>query len=307
MRVVQRPTRRPHPTLLGLYVLSWGIAVYSVHTVAQQVVMLTVVLGVLSMTSADGRGGTRLLAWSVPMMFLYTLVSSLFGISDGVVLWYGPHIPTLGTLTISTGGIRDSLLRTLRLWDLLTFLVIVMRRIRPDDIAHGLGRRFARVSLTLSMILNFMPTLLAERRRVADMVVLRGAIGSNTARSTRLRAQAVVYQTLLMNALDRSWRLAESMHVRGYGSARRTNYKRAKWYRVDIWMGTVLLAALGVDIGWLVFARVGKPAWIGMSPLAWGTTFLQVVCMLWLGGRVRVRRADRTALIRISGGTASGD
>jgi energy-coupling factor transporter transmembrane protein EcfT len=307
MKKSRFPNRRPHPTLMGLSALSWALAVYSVNTVLEQGVMLAVVVVLLNLNSRDGQGGNRLLAWSIPMMFLYALVSSLFGTSTGPVLWRGPHIPALGTLTLTAGSIRDSLLRTLRIWDLLTLMIVLMRSIRSDDISHWLGRRFTRISLTLSMILNFMPNLIAERSRVSDMVMFRGDMDATTPRMKRLRAHGVVYQTLLMNALERSWLLAESMHVRGYGGNGRTNYGRPRWYRLDVWMGYAFVLSAVATIIWDFQFRIPDHRWLELHSGEWLMVGLQGICLLGLGVRMRVRRADRTAYIPVSGDRAAGD
>lgn len=288
MRGRRRLHRKPHPTLLVLSVLGWTIAVYELATIVQQVLLLLVVWAVLWMSSANGARLWQVVIWSLPMMLLYAFVSSVFGQTGGDVLWRGGHIPMLGTLTISTNSLQSGVVKALRIWNLLTLFIVVMRKVTSDDIAHWLGRRFSRVSLTLSIILNFMPNLLEERQRVNELVRLRGAVGTESPRTTRLRAHAVVYQTLLMNALERSWRLAESMHVRGYSGMGRTLYHRAKWYPIDVWMSVAILGGLCLDVVLLMLNWALRTEVWPYHLLQWGTACIQVICLVWMGGRLRV-------------------
>ncbi len=111
------------------------------------------------------------------------------------------------------------------------------------------GRRFSRAGLTLAMVMNFFPQFISERTRIAELFRLRAA---NSASASTLigcvQVEATIYWVLLMNALERSWQLAESMYMRGYGSTGRSRYHIISWR----WRDSATLIALATACATMV-------------------------------------------------------
>lgn len=280
--------RRPHPLVLLTFAVGLFLTVLGLHTVGQQILMW---FNALALAGIGKRNSLpRVLAravWSAPWILVYTLVSALLLPSQGVQLWTGPSVPLLGTLALSWTGILTSLARGLRLWVLLLTGLAMGRLIRMEDVTAWLGSRFARTSLTLAMVLSFIPNLQAERQRLVGLNAVRGAMSANRSLRVRAKRTAVVYQTLLHNALDRAWVLAESMHVRGYGGARRTFYRRSVWRQMDIWLLGASLALCALAVGLYV---PGTSTGHGVDALVqggypWLLAFLAIGLTVWFGGR----------------------
>ncbi|MCL6600436.1 MAG: energy-coupling factor transporter transmembrane protein EcfT [Alicyclobacillus macrosporangiidus] len=270
---------RPHPAAMGLCALAWGVVVYRTPSWEVLLAMLVASMAVHHrMARGPGSGsGMGAVWWALPFLVLYMAIGSLFGTVAGTVWWRGPHIPGLGTLLITPGSLEDAVRRGLRLWNLLLWMAWFGRVVRPDDITCWLGRRFGRAGLTVQMVVGFVPQLLRERDRVAELLRLRaGALSSGGLRE-RVRMLAVVYQTLLMNGLERAWTLAESMYARGYGAPGRTAYRPPRWRGQDALLaGVSALAALMA-----LLPLAGGPArWTEVLAAA-----LALAAGAWTGGR----------------------
>ena len=286
--------RRPHPLVTLTFAIGLFLIVFGLHTALQQVILWlnALLLAGIGTRSSFSRVLTRA-AWSAPWILVYTLVSALLLPNQGGVFWAGPSLPLLGTLALSWHGLLSSLVRGLRLWVLLLTGLAMGRLIRMEDVTTWFSSRFARTSLTLAMVLSFIPNLQAERQRLVELNAVRGALSGNRSLRVRAKRTAVVYQTLLHNALDRAWILAESMHVRGYGGAKRSFYRPPIWRPMDVW-------SLAVTLGLCAMAVVGLyiPIDVVGSGLAalvsvaypWLLAILAVTVSVWFGGRFSVTR-----------------
>jgi energy-coupling factor transport system permease protein len=245
----------------------------------------TALAGFLLWRAVRLRPSTAFLAWaSLPFILLYTFVSSWFAAPGDHIWWQGPHVPWLGALAISEESVLGALFRAVRLWGLLFLLTACGAAVSVEEVAAWFGRRYSRVGLTVAMVVRLIPTLLEQRARIAEVVRMRAAVSKASPWSTRLRAQAVVYQALLANALERSWRMAESMYVRGYGPLRRTLYTTARWRLVD----TAFSAAAAALIGGAVVRAMNVSAF--RSPAVEGACLLLLAAM---AGEVEVRLRGR--------------
>ncbi|MCL6516270.1 energy-coupling factor transporter transmembrane component T [Alicyclobacillus sp.] len=267
----------PHPLAIGLCALTWVVVVESLSSWP---VLALMCAGAVGLQWRDGGGNSRpgraAAGWALPFLLLYVAIGSLFGTVSETVWWRGPHLPGLGTLVLGPESLEAALVRGLRLWNLLVFLSWFGQVVRPDDITHWLGRRFARAGLTVQMVIGFVPQLLRERERVEALLRLRAGNPTGGIRM-RVRHLAVVYQTLLMNGLERAWTLAESMYTRGYGGPGRTQYRPPRWRRQDsgVAAGCALALALAV---WSGLGRAS--GWEQGLAAA-----IPVVAGAWMGGR----------------------
>ncbi len=322
-RVEMRNIRQMHPYNLLIALVGWVVVVYQISGfVAAAVSFLSASALQAGINQAADvrsrlRGMVRVLQFSLPLMLLYTLIqaalssdqsspSSAAGTlvssapgAEGLsrILWVGPTVPTLGQLMITTGSLLGGIDRALHLWALLLGVMAITRMIRPDHVTVWLGRHFGRVGLTISMMMNFLPLMQAEYHRIHEYVWLRAGIGSDAKWRDRLRATGAVLQALLMNALERSWFLAESMFVRGYGARVRTFYHHTPWRTRDTWTLTawVLLGAAAVVL------NVANPGTGGMTAnpsamslgaqcwLAADVLAASLIC-LWMGGLFHANR-----------------
>jgi len=286
--------RRPHPTVLFAFGVCWVLAAFVVASLAGQLMLLVGAFWLLQQREQSWLAVWQQIRLTAPFLLLYGLFGAFFGTHTGQILWQVTAVPRLGHLVLTTASLHDAVVRTARLLDLIVALVVVSRWLQPDDIFSLMGRRFQRISMTLAMVLHFFPQFLVERNRIAELQALRASSQvkvqrRNLTRLVRgLRSSATLYQTLLQNALARSWRLSESMYVRGYGPHVRTRFSQSVWRRTDVAVSLLLLlSTAGVLVSRTVIWRLHST-----EPLAW-----QAVCVtglflagLCIGGRTSARR-----------------
>lgn len=240
-------SRSLHPYVLMLFALVAMIYLFQTNLLVVQAYFYVVVV-ILSVRHAKAnRAAYGIIRTSILFILLYTSVGALFGQPSSHIVWRGPSIPGLGTLLITQESVSQSLIRATRTWNLLFLMLTLGRMMRPERVLALLGRRFSRVGLTISMVVTFIPTLLSERERILEILKVRG-ISLKGRPAARVRSQVAVYQTLLMNALERSFQVAESMTVRGYGTHKRSTYNVSRWHAMDSFYAGVSAALLGLDL-----------------------------------------------------------
>lgn len=285
-RVRQPWQRRPHPFVLlvfgmGLLGLEFGVQSLALEGLLWLNALL---LAGVNRPRRQREILTRLL-WPMPWILLYTAFTALLTPEPAAAFWQGPRIPLLGTVSLSWLGLTTALTQGLRLWATLITVMALGAMVRVDDITAWLGARFARTSLTLAMVLSFIPNLQAERQRLLELNLVRGVTLASGPLKTRVKKAAFVYLALLQNALERSWMLAESMHVRGYGSARRTRYRPQVWRNRD-WLLMTFALLLLLAAGWLLvlplFFAPANPGWTAVCPDI--AVLAEVAFSVWLGG-----------------------
>jgi energy-coupling factor transport system permease protein len=275
--------RRLHPITLGVIFMSWILSVYLQHDMfAQVVIFVELLVSVELQFRRLGLKLRRMLGWILPFLVLYTAFGTLLGPAQGRLIWQGPHIPMLGTLTLTAGGLTAALTNSLTLWNIFIFVMTFARMIRTEDVTYWIGSRFNRIALTLSMVMRFIPDLIVERDRIGEVMGIRGHLTAHSSLLRRMQAMATVYRILLMNGLERSFSLAESMYVRGYGSAHRTRYHKPAWRAQDVWStvaAVIVICLSGYETH--VFAHAKSLAhFVSVAVAA-----LLLVLNVWLGGQ----------------------
>ncbi|GMA50073.1 hypothetical protein GCM10025857_14300 [Alicyclobacillus contaminans] len=278
MRGKARKTLHPFALLVG-FVALFG-AVCALRTLGGIAVDGLCAVGLVWRMVRSRRSLGFLLRLAVPLVLIYTLVGCWFVRPGEHIWWQGPALPLLGSPAVSVESIARALIQSIRLWSLLLLFSAFSEAATEDVISAWFGRRYARVGLTVAMVIRLIPTLLEERQRLAEWVWLQrgGDEGTAMSRVRRMRAQATVYQALLMTALERGWQMAESMYVRGYGHGRRTVFRIVRWRRWD----TAIVFGAGV----LLACAVGRLLMVSAERTAWAEAGLAItlaVYCVWLG------------------------
>jgi energy-coupling factor transporter transmembrane protein EcfT len=249
-------TRRAHPVIPALFVGAY-LAALLTATLVERVILAGLVMCLLMVHHRSFQRGFAEIRIFLPFLVLYTLIGSLFGqgtVHTSPILWNGPTWEGMGHLLVTEASLRAAGERALTLFTLMALLFLVGRNLSLEDTTFWLRRAFPRIALTLGMVVQFMPSLLMERDRIAALFAVRDQrwTAETRARTSSLRQRmnalqrmTTVYRVLLMNALERSWTFAESLYVRGYGAAHRTRYQHARWNVSDT-QSCVCLAIVGV-------------------------------------------------------------
>ncbi|MCQ2554221.1 MAG: energy-coupling factor transporter transmembrane protein EcfT [Clostridia bacterium] len=106
-----------------------------------------------------------------------------------------------------------------------------------DKLTYILGNFIPSISLMLSMIIRFIPSM---RKKGMEINNARMAIGKGVRNSSRKEGIANGMETLkslTANSLEKGIVTADSMRARGYGSSKRTSFRIYRFKRKDIILG----------------------------------------------------------------------
>ena len=183
----------------------------------------------------NGRKGWRTVAALVPLFVLVTVINPLFNTMGRTVLFTLLGRPyTMEALLY--GAALGAVFVVMLLWFLCYCLVLT-----SDKFICLFGRLIPALSLLLTMVLRMIPNLIRKARQILGS---RRSVGKGTAATGRekLRSAATVVSALTDWALEGSIVTADSMRARGYGTAKRTNFRIYRLTGRDI----LLLAVMGL-------------------------------------------------------------
>ncbi len=169
---------------------------------------------------------------------LVILVNGLVGNQGSHVLFQVPVVlPVVGAPKITWEAILCGVGNSLRLLAIFSAFTILVFTVHPDDLMLALLKvkwPYKSVLIT-SLSTKFVPGLVDDAQRIADVQRCRGRQFDGGGRIHRARNYMAVAIPLLSNALDRAVQVAEAMESRAFGSGNgRTFYKGLSMRRVDV-------------------------------------------------------------------------
>ncbi len=195
------------------------------------------------------------LKFSLLLIFLITLVNSLFVRAGATILFRGPHLPIIGTIRVTLESLCFSAGMGIRLLVILGAFCLFTYAVSPDKVLKILGGRGSKTMLALSLSLRLFPLLVDDFARITEAQRCRGVSFQTRNRRQRFEKYIPILNTLLLSSLERSFQLAESLQSRGFGIAKRSSYREELWRPRDVLvlLSTVPGIALGVALalnGW---------------------------------------------------------
>lgn len=131
-----------------------------------------------------------------------------------------------------------------------------------DEVLRQSPAHFCFSALLFSIAIRYVPTVFSDANSVMDSQKCRGLKFKSDGLVQNLKSRAGVFVPVLVNSLERSYNLSESIESRGY-TRHRTNYYRKPWTLRD-WIGLILLFSTFFSLlyfkysGFLEFAEFSK-------------------------------------------------
>lgn len=138
---------------------------------------------------------------------------------------------------ITAQVLAESAAEGLRLAAVLVCFGVFLSIVEPARVLRLVPRYLFEAGLIVAIGVTFVPSLAQSARDVREAQRLRGA------RARGLRAAAALALPVLSSAMERSALIAESMESRGYGTLRRTRYRRDAIRAHDVLVMSVAAAA----------------------------------------------------------------
>jgi energy-coupling factor transport system permease protein len=147
------------------------------------------------------------------------------------------HIPIIGVPRITLEAIVFGLSMSLRLLAVVSAFTLLTLTVHPDDILQALLKLKIpyKSVLVAALSARFLPALVEDAGKISDLQRSRGLETQRGSLLRRIKNKAAVLAPLLVNSLDRTVQIAESMEARGFGSGNhRSFYKQLKLSRLDV-------------------------------------------------------------------------
>jgi energy-coupling factor transport system permease protein len=172
------------------------------------------------------------------------VLSPFLHVRGDVVLWYGPTVPVLGTLDVTTEELEVAARNALRLTALALAFSAYALLLDHDRLLAAAGRA-RRSALAAALATRLVPTLERDAAGLAEAVRGRGVAVEG------LRGRARLLSPLVAGSLERATRLAEAMEARGFGRAGGTRAPTPSWTRLDRAAVPISLAVVVAGAVWL--------------------------------------------------------
>lgn len=213
-----------HPIVnITYFSLTIVFALILVHPLAQGITILTVSL---YMVSVDGKKGLMyMMKYCLPTILVTAFINPAFNHEGTTILL---HFPNGNPLTLES--ILYGLSAGMMLVTLLVCFSNFNRVMTSDKFIYLFGRVIPALSLTLSMILRFVPRLKNQMDIVAEAQRGIGRDVYNGSLWQRIKTAVVILSIVITWSLENAIETADSMKSRGYGLKGRTAFSI---YRFD--------------------------------------------------------------------------
>ena len=274
-----------HPAVVMLYFLA--AIIFSFCTMQPIYVGISAIMACVYLVFLKGvRSLLTTVAFCLPFMLLIAILNSFFNTAGATNLFeIGPFSLTLEALCY---GVFIGLM----ILSVLVWFSCYSTVMTDDKFTYLFGRAFPSLSLLISMVSRWVPSM-AQRGRVvwdSQEALIGGYDQSNKGRFNRGVRLASVLAGL---GMEDSIQTSDSMRARGYGVGKRTSYSQYAWHmREFVVLG--LLVVLIVVNAMLMFHANGEFAYyptLSILHLWWG--YIPYVIMLALPFIVELEEVAR--------------
>lgn len=215
-----------------------------------------------------GRKALAMLGAMVPLFVVLAAINPLFSTGGRHIFFYLFGRPYTWE-ALSYGMITAGMLVATLLW--FSCYNVVMT---SEKFTCLFGSIIPSLSLILVMILRLIPSYQRKAKQIAGArkCVVQSASGS---KKEKFREGTAVLSALTSWSLEGAIITADSMRSRGYGTARRTNYRLYRWRGADVALLAVMVLLLSATVaamvlGWtkISFFPVVNAAPVAGTPLA---------------------------------------
>ncbi len=242
-----------HPLVNFIYfALVIGFSCFLLHPVC---LAMSLICGVVFLVMQKSKG---MLLWILPMLVLTALLNPLFNHQGITILAYLPDGNPLTLESVIYGVCAGAMVASVICY--FTFFHNIMT---SDKFLCLFGKLIPSLSLIFSMTLRFVPTFIAEFKRVSD-------VQKHLVSQSRTKHALSVFSIVTTHALEHAVETADSMKARGYGLSGRTSFSPMTFDARDkktllwlVFLGGYTL--IGMLSGALAFDCFPYVHWSGLS------------------------------------------
>ena len=175
------------------------------------------------------------LAYSIPVLLVIAVTNPLFSHNGETVLFFLNDNPV--TLEAILYGLDIAVMIMAVFYWFKCYHAVMT----SDKFIYLFGRVIPKLSLLLSMVLNFIPKFKRQYKEIDQSQKALGIYGAK-GYIDKIRSRIRVLSILVTWSLENSVETADSMRARGYGLKGRTSYSIFKWTVRDTVMAALVFA-----------------------------------------------------------------
>lgn len=186
---------------------------------------------------------------SILMILIIMIVNVIVVNAGATVIYTGPRLPVLGIVKITMEALVFSIAMGIRLLVIISGFCFYTYAVHPDKVLRLFSKWGNKSVLVITLSTRLFPLMLEDFKRISEVQSCRGLKLNSGRWWERGKNTLPIFSILLLSSLERSFQLAESMHARGYGSGRRSSYKKDFFRPRDYLIILSIIFAVIVSLG----------------------------------------------------------
>ncbi|RKD21440.1 energy-coupling factor transport system permease protein [Caminicella sporogenes DSM 14501] len=193
------------------------------------------------------------LKFSLILIAIIIVVNVIIVKAGSTVLYRGPRLPVLGRIRITMEALIYAVGMGIRLLVVISIFCFYTYGIHPDKLLKLFSRWGNKSVLVITLSTRLFPLMISDYKRISEVQRCRGVKLNTGSLWNKAKNMIPIYNVLLLSSLERSFQIAESMYARGYGSGKRSIYKRELFRPRDFLI--IISLFLAFVVGVFVFLR----------------------------------------------------
>ena len=276
-----------HPVVGMVYFAA--VIIFSFSSTQPVYVAIAAVMACLYLVYLKGwRQLGRQLVWFVPFTLFIALLNSFFNVAGTTVLW------RWRVFQLTAEGLAYGFAIGGMLIAVLTWFSCYNEVMTDDKFTYLFGRVAPTLSLAISMISRWVPTMVKRGRVIYDsQEALIGGENGDASKKGAFSRGVRMASVLVGLGMEDSIQTSDSMRARGWGLTRRTSYARYRWHPREYLVLGFLLVMIALNAVLMYIATSQFAYYPTMSQLHpwWG--YLPYVAMLAIPFLVELEAVGR--------------
>jgi energy-coupling factor transport system permease protein len=217
-----------HPFTIAFFIFAiFFLSLIFTHPV--YLISLFIVVVILIYDSGNFEEWKGYLKVALPLVIFIMIINALFVKVGRTVIYSGPRLFFIGKVRITLEALAYGAGMGIRLMTIISIFCFYTYTVQPDRFMKLFSRFGNKTVFIVTLSIRLFPLMVSDYRRIMEVQRCRGVKIDSGGFKDKLKNMFPIVSVLLMSSLERSFQQAESMYARGYGSGKRTIYKRELW------------------------------------------------------------------------------
>jgi len=206
---------------------------------------------------------------ALPMALLIMIINPLVSRAGKTIVFQGPKVLVLGKLKITLEALLYGGNMGIKLMVIIGAFCLFNLLIDPDKFLSFCSKFITKSAVAVSLTTRMVPGMAKRLREIKGVMRTRGVNLTRGGRVQQIKCTVLLVKVLLLSSLEDTFKVAESMQARAFGSTKRSCYAREKIKPRDV----ILIVA--IIIAWMLAVIAFIEGWgrydfyPTLAPLGW--------------------------------------